>query len=497
MGASLDIPAELLHFLHRSPPQSLLVRGAPGTGKTTLALEILRVFQGRKVYVSGRVRRSDLVADFPSLDSAVRNGSLSIVEAVAGGPDLAAAARALRSAKELVVPDPSMRSLQALLLPPEVLEAWSQASPSVPTIVVLDSWDAIVEKHLASNGLIDRSLPAREELERLAFTQMAEGPVFLVMVVEHREAAQLEYLVNGVVTLEREVRDGRMERWLRFDKLRGTRIAHPSYPFSLEGGRFQCIEPLRTNLRPDFRRADPEPGHSPGQIWPGSSDYAARFGWLPVHQLTLVEHDADVPLAALNLLLNPIQSQVFQRGGRIFIVPPPGMHPVDLWNLYQERFPGPAFSRQVRILGVSVPGEPEELTPAMLPLPSGGAGGFSPRTPEAAKFLSEHGDRENPNLGVIWIEGLKAINALAPGTYDADTLPGLALTYLRQSPLHMVWVGPEDEPLTRSLRSMARTRLRLHFLEGRVFVHGRDPRTPWLVLSEGDDQTPYRLLVVA
>lgn len=497
MGASLDLPTELVHFLNRSPPQALLVRGAPGTGKTTLALEILRAFQGRRVYVSSRVRRSDLVADFPSLGNAVRNGSLSIVEVGADGPELAATERALRSAKDLVAADPAARSLRSLLLPPEVLEAWSRTSSSAPTVVVLDSWDAIVERHLTSSSPTDRSFTTREELERLAFAQMAEGPVFLVMVVEHRDAEQLEYLVNGVVSLEREVHDGRLERWLRFDKLRGTRIAHPSYPFSLEGGRFRCIEPLRTNLRPDFRRADPEPGHSPGQIWPGSSDYAARFGWLPVHQLTLVEHDAEVPLAAVNLLLNPIQSQVFQRGGRIFIVPPPGIHAVDVWNLYQERFPGPAFGRQVRILGVSVPEQPEELSSAILPLPSGSAGGFTPRTPEAAKFLHEHGDRENPNLGVIWIEGLKAINALAPGTYDAATLPGMALTYLRQSPLHTVWVGPEEEPLTRSLRSMARTRLRLHFREGRVFVQGVDPRTPWLVLSEGDDQAPYRLLVVA
>ncbi len=497
MVASLNLPTELAQFLKRSPPQALLIRGAPGTGKTMLALEILRAFPGRQIYVSSRVRRSDLAVDFPSLDQAARAGTLSIVEAGAIGPTLREAARALRSAGDLIVPDRGAPSLRSLLLPPEVLEAWSRTSASAPTIVVLDSWEALLERHLASGSGPDRSLPAREEIEQIVLAQMAEGPVVLVAVAEHRDAPQLEYLVNGVVSLEREVRDGRLERWLRIEKLRGTRVTHPSYPFSLEGGRFQCLEPLRANLRPDFRRADPEPSRSSTQIWPGSNDYAKRFGWLPLHQLTLIERDPDVPIAAVNLLLNPIQSHVFQRGGRLFLVPPPGIHPVDLRALFQERFPGPAFAQQVRILGVPAPEESEELSAVILPLPSASAAGFSPRTPEAARFLSEQNGSENPNLGVVWIDGLKAINSLAPGTYDPETLPGMALTYLRQSPLHTLWVGPEEEPMTRSLRSIAHTRLRVYAREGRVFVHGIDPRTPSLVLSEGDDMAPYHLLLVA
>ncbi len=496
MGAALDLPPELTHFLNRPAPQALLVRGAPGTGKTMLALSLLRAFPGRRIYISSRVRRADLELDFPSLCQSNPTGPLSIVEATGGGPDLHDAARALERSRKLIAADDPSHSLRALLLPPEVLEAWSQSSRVTPTLIVLDSWDALVERHIGGVGRADERLPSREEVERIALAQMAEGPVFLVFVVEHRQAGQLEYLVNGVVTMERETRNDRTDRWLRIDKLRGTRITEPSYPFSLEGGRFRCMSPLGKDLRPYFGRIDPEPGPSPGQIWPGSVDYASFFGRLPLRKLTLIEHDPEVPLVAVNLLLTPIQSQTLQRGGRIFIVPPPGIHPIDVWDLYRERITKEAFLRQVRILGMPTRDESNDLDPALLPLPSGNVDGYNPRTPEAARFLSENPNPEIPNLGLTWISGLKAINSLVPGTYNADTLPGMALTYLHQSPVHGIWVGPEDDPLTQSLRSMALTRLRLVAREGRVFVQGLDPRTPSLVLSEGDDTHPYRLLLV-
>ncbi len=496
MGGTLDLPAELVHFLNRPVPQALLVRGAPGTGKTMLALSLLQAFPGRRIYVSSRVRRADLDLDFPYLRNVEKSGPVSVVEPTATEHDLRSAAQALGASRALIATDDRSRSLRALLLPPEVLEAWSQTSPATRTLIVLDSWDALVERHVGREERADDGLSSREEIERIALAQMAEGPVFLVFVVEHREAGQLEYLVNGVVTMERETRNDRTERWLRIDKLRGTRTTHPSYPFSLEGGRFRCITPLQTNAIPSFGRVDPEPGRSPGQIWPGSADYASFFGWLPVRKLTLIEHDAEVPLAAVNLLLNPIQSHVFQRGGRIFLVPPPGIHPVDVWDLYKERVPKEAFLRQVRILGMLARDESEDLAAAMLPLPSGNVDGYNPRTPEAARFLSENANPETPNLALVWISGLKSINSLVPGTYNADTLPGMALTYLHQSPVHTIWVGAEDDPLTQSLRSMARTRLRLLSREGRIFVQGLDPRTPSLVLSEGDNLAPYHLLLV-
>lgn len=496
MAANLNLPTELSHFLSRPAPQAMLIRGAPGTGKTMLALEILEAFPGQRIYVTSRVRSADLGLDFPALGRMAEAGHLSIVDMTTAGSDLPTASRAVASASGLVRSDDPIRDVRALLLPPEVLEAWSQSSPTAPTLVVLDSWDAIVERHLGDPSKSQAELPSREALERIALAQMAEGPVFLVLVGEHREEGQLEYLVNGVVSTERSVRDDRMERWLRIDKLRGIRILHSSYPFSLDGGRFRCIEPIPAALTTDASRFDPEPAGSPGEVWPGSADYASFFGRLAVGKLTLIEYDTDVPVAAIRVLLIPMLNQAVARGGRVLHIPHPGLHAAEVWEMYKGRTLKEAFLRQVRLLGTAANGDPEEFASMMLPLPSTKSDGFNPRVPEAAKFLAESADPAHPNIGIVSIAGLKTLNSVVPGAYTPETLPGLALTYIHLSPGHEVWVGPEDEPLTHSLRPMADIRLRMISREGRVFIHGIIPRTPSLVLTEGDDRSPYHLMVI-
>ncbi len=119
-----------------------------------------------------------------------------------------------------------------------------------------------------------------------------------------------------------------------------------------------------------------------------------------------------------------------------------------------------------------------------------------PQTPGRPGRLPPPVYLSHPNIGVVSIAGLRTLNSLVPGAYTPETLPGLALTYIHLSPGHEVWVGPEDDPLTHCLRPMADTRLRLLSREGRVFVHGIIPRTPSLVLTEGDDRSPYPLLLI-
>jgi len=496
LGAAIDLPNELTQFLDRPAPQTLVIRGAPGTGKSLLALALIEAFPGRRIYVSSRVPRSRLTFDIPSFGRLSDIGQLSVVDMTAGGSGLRTTLRSLESVRGLVEPEAPSDNLRSLLLPPEVLEGWSQASPSVPTLIVLDSWDAIVERHVDITKDVHDALPSREELERVALAQMAQAPVFLVMVIEHADAGQLEYLADGVVAVIREIHEDRMERWLHIEKLRGTRIAHSSYPFSLEGGRFQCIVPLGMGPRPATPPIDRQPSPSPGQIWPGSSDYATFFGRLPVGKLTLIELDPEVPNSAVAMMVAPLLNQVVAGGGRVLHIPPPGMQPTEIWKLYLGQTSKEDFLRQVRLL-CPLPGiETEDLSPAILPLPSSNEGGYSPRVPEAARFLSENSDPGKPNLAVLSIAGLEAINGLVPNAYTPTTLPGLSLTYIHQSPLHGVFIGYAEAPLTRAVRPMVDVHIRLSARNGRVFVHGILPRTPSLVLSDGDEKTPYHLLLV-
>src|ERR1700730_16140040 len=73
----------LMRSLLSAKVRTLLIKGEPGTGKTTLALELLREF-GRGVYVSSRVSGDMLLEQNRQMSKLVEQGfvtSLSVGEA--------------------------------------------------------------------------------------------------------------------------------------------------------------------------------------------------------------------------------------------------------------------------------------------------------------------------------------------------------------------------------------------------------------------------------
>jgi hypothetical protein len=497
MGAILPLPPELSAFLNREAPQALLVRGPPGTGKTTLAFALLQSYPGARFYVSSRVRRPELEQSFPWIGGSPANGGngVRVIDFAEPGEPPTAALHAIASASKLLADPAGREALRSLLLPSALIDAWSQSTPGRPSMIVIDSWDAVVERHLGLAESEGAKPPGRAELERIALAQLSRDPVFLVLVVEDRNAEQLEYLVNGVVTTDRRTTHDRLERWLTLDKLRGTRIASPAYPFTLEAARFQCAARLDARHEIRLGPADAEPDRMPGTIWPGSVDFATHFGRLRGHHLTLIERDLDVPDHAVRLLLAPILTSVVRRKGRIFLVLPPRSHPRELWGMFSPVVSREEFVARVRIHSPVVPDADDGLDRVMLhhrpsDLPS------EPRMPQALDFLREGADPEEPNLGVVWISALHALNAISPGSYTPDNLPTLARTYLDGAPVHLIYVGIADQPLTEALAPMAETRIRIVMRTGRAFVYGIEPWSPFLVLSEGDASRPLRLLLV-
>jgi KaiC/GvpD/RAD55 family RecA-like ATPase len=493
MSAILDLPTELQSFLTRPLPQTLLLQGPPGSGKTTLSISMLHGFPGQRFLVSSRVTQAELRREFPWAQWDTQIQLIDVTDRVGTLKD---ASRVVAHLKEVIQNAEKEPKVRGLWLPSPLQDAWSRTDPSRPSMVVIDSWDALVERYLGISAR-ETGFPDRGEIERILLDQMAQAPIFLVLVAERSVLSQLDYLVNGVLETGSEVQNGRPERWLHLKKLRGTRIDTPLYPFTLEGARFQCISPIGPTLAGRVVRPESEPDSLPGYIWPGCSDFAAAFGRLPIGRLTLIERELSVPVEALILLLRPMAGHVARTGGRVLQVLPPTIGPEAVLKTYREVLSPEQIQQQIRFqLSVRTSDLPEEIEALVLPSPPIAPPGGGPRIPEAVRFLKEKGPTGAPNLSIVWISALRAFGTEQGVEYSPSTLPGLAVSYLSGVPAHTVFVGPEDDPMTASLRTMAATRVRLRSNAGRVFVWGEQPATPTFVLAEAEETTekPYRLL---
>ncbi|HTT15499.1 MAG TPA: hypothetical protein VMG81_06990 [Thermoplasmata archaeon] len=503
MGTARTLPRELQDFLQLPGAQSLLIRGPPGSGKTSLSLALLESFSGARFFVTNRVPGDDVRLSFPWLGA--KNGHrIELLDNTAPDPGLARASEVLthRSDRLLDDPTPAARELAEFLwLPTPLQDAWSRLDPTKPSLVVIDSWDALVESYLGDRpATLGRDLPSRAEIERALLRRMGMGRTHLVFVLEREDQTQLDYLVNGVAVTGREVADGRLERWLTLYKLRGVRIETAHYPFSLEAARFECITPVRVYQTIQGGGFDPSPDSMPSHLWPGSRAFAESFGRLPLGKSTLLEVEKDVPNQVPYLLIGPIVAQTLDRGGRVIFVPDASTLPEDVWESLHGSIERPRFLEQVRfLLPPAGPNErPSEFESTIVrlgaPTGPGGTSGMN-----LDEFLRTGATPESPGLFVVFLQGLGAIAAARglPVAGDAALrLPGQIQSAVRGASLHALAVGSAESPLFDPLRPTAALRLHLRERQGRVLLYGSDPWTPVFLLTEGHDSSPYGLLRV-
>jgi hypothetical protein len=224
LASSPRIPDELTHFLRTG--RTLLIKGDAGTGKTTLALEILQSLEPIDcVYFSTRTPPSILYEYYPWLRD----------KTVLGPEEI----RFLETHRE--GPEGLLNTLRDQLLKME--------SP----FLIVDTWDAMAAE-------MDPKEQLRTAKAIIMTTYGTNGRT--ILTEETKETSFLDFLVDGVVSLscsdvygESEggrVYEDRLERRsareMDLKKLKGTRISNKRYTFTLEGGRFRHLPPFREDL---------------------------------------------------------------------------------------------------------------------------------------------------------------------------------------------------------------------------------------------------------
>jgi hypothetical protein len=471
---------------------------------------MLEAAPGRRILLTSRVSQAELQRGFPWLGE--NGGShIQIVDTSNMDATVSDVGRSLAASSRMVEESSSAnRELAEFMwLPSPVQEAWSQLPPDSPSIIIIDSWDALVEQYLGGVGGKSPELPDRNEVERMLLRHLGRGRSHVVIVLERREESQLDYLVNGVVVTQREMGNDRLERWLHLPKLRGIRIANAYYPYTVEAARFQCIEPIKAYTQMRRGPFQHEPDSMPGHVWPGSSAFAENFGRLPLGKTTLIETDGDIQEHVLQLLLAPMISSVVTLGGRAFLVPSPSLSAKDVWETVHPGAARHKLEQGFRVADVTGTLEPSarQMSPefgrmvvplgGLLPSQTATANGTPAGESSVAQFLASSSVSGAPVLSMAYAGGFVSMasalgNPMTPEVID--NFPAAVQAGLGSAPMHLVVIGRSGMPLFESLRSLAAVHIHLRARQGRVFVYGSKPWTSGLVLTEGTDSLPYDLL---
>ncbi|MEM2143908.1 MAG: ATPase domain-containing protein [Candidatus Jordarchaeaceae archaeon] len=229
------IPEELETFLS-AHEGSLLIKGLPGTGKTILALSILKTLGGNHgFYVTTRIKPQNLVYDYPWIKDAIPVDHI-----------IDASKSIFTKAVVKEVEGKDFGFIKYSDRPSFISELYQLLRGSESPLIVLDSIEGIQE------ATVERIYVDLLDVQR-------ELGIRMIFVSEYEENKELDYLVDGVVLLRREFLEGEILRMLQINKLRGVHCKRCLYIFTLNCGVFKYFEPFRFHPPKEEKMFEPLP----------------------------------------------------------------------------------------------------------------------------------------------------------------------------------------------------------------------------------------------
>ena len=523
------IPPEIRQFFMNPGGHSLMIKGRAGTGKTTLVLQMLdEVFTGYdNFYLSSRVSDTSLYKQFPWLLSKERNerllhaskrfletlkgkeGEEELVAKEEGAGDVDVDALLLtppdvphevKSAKALLrefrllngtypvaVDRTELQRVEGMFEPPDIEtmdetgEGFSQFHnlvvdfdsdlPEVERIyervehslpkqicVAVDSIEALSEKY---------GIPEARIINMLQKDLVENTNTYLVIVLEKFESLDMDYFVDGVVTLGTGEVDERTYREMVIQKLRGCETRHHRYLFSLYGGRMQAFGPYHFEFPKagvQWPKVEPTvPGRQPT----GSPQLDAVLeGGLMEGAVNLLEVDKGVPTeAVLMFCMGPVLTAL--RGSRpVMWLPSKELSPPNLPPLLRRYMGDDRLEGRLRLVDL-YPTEKVEDDPIQLGLEGEPIGSYLKWDVMKFNFKNVNG----PTLNIMSYDALE----MATGKPIDDMRDYYA--NLRQTGNVDLTVARASVRSTPRLADISQVHLKLRKVLGALVLYGERPHT--------------------
>ncbi len=475
------LPREIIDFLLSPGGHSLLIKGDAGTGKTTMALQLIEGLsdQQPEYYLSSRVSDVALYHQFPWLKERVEKNQLMRAGMAflrrswssdgskrkdLDDVELHVERRELNrlegqiEAGELGMEEdegPSMNpdgsvTVEVGSMLPELEMAYDIAESNLPkkTLVVLDSVEALAENY---------GIPAYRIMNALQKDLVEKAGTNVVFVMETAERSHLDYLGDGIVVLRNSVHGSNRVRTIDIEKLRGSSIRNWRYLFTLEGGRVTVVD-RDLDLR-DVRFARNEQELPAGRGSFGWSELDLLFGGAPLGSLTLVEIGAGLPMELLESLETALVGEHLRQGRGVLWYP---QRTLDFGSL-QERMPE-APLETLHVLDAS---EADITRPFVKKME--GADLANDLRWDSLKYLLK--DSKEPYLSLLGLDALESVYG--------KVIPKLMqhVDLMRRGGHMVILEATDGSAGLETLSHQARLHFRLENLNGSVLLRGIKPTT--------------------
>jgi KaiC/GvpD/RAD55 family RecA-like ATPase len=213
----MTCPKEITNTLDRKSGYITIVKGSPGAGKTTFALELLKRYKDTGIYFSTRTSVNMLYDQFPWLIDVIDRDKF--FEKIPGE---------ISSILEDSVRFEYTNKIEFI----KELYDLVNLIEGTP-FIVLDSWEGII-------GQIGERETSALDMELLNVFKGIRANT--VLVLERSIQTPLDYLVDGVIEIKDDEINGRKIREMYINKMRGVRINQFKYLITLNKGEFNYFE---------------------------------------------------------------------------------------------------------------------------------------------------------------------------------------------------------------------------------------------------------------
>jgi KaiC/GvpD/RAD55 family RecA-like ATPase len=437
---SSNIPSELHEFFSHAKGQTLLIKGASGTGKTTFALELIYEFAKKKqksAYIFMRLEEEQIINNFPFIQQLKKRNFIEVFD------KFSTIADANKFSKEL----DNLTSFEDLGL------------------FVIDTIDAISERFDHPNRKLKEIIDIIKQKKLNA-----------LLIQEHAAESYLDYLADGIVTLLRSEHEDQRTRLISLDKLRGVEIVQARYLISLKNGRFKSFHPFNpTRLESREWNSIKD---SENYFSTGIKDLDAILnGGFRKGSYNVIEVADNVTSEEYLTIIRPIILNFLGLNRGVIAVLPGGDHPDSFRKDFSRFIDEDKFDQFMRIADYF---SPESGNPYIIPLGVG--------REEAIKRWSEtvtelRGSDNNPILDFTGFDTLEYTRGESIAI--RELLNGVASTKVSKD-LGLGVIKPGLK-LTQGIKNMADTYLRILDIAKCCCIYGLKPQTSLYVITPDDE----------